>query len=344
MNYKVCVIGHFGFGKELLNGQTIKTIIVAETLEEALGFENILKIDTHGGVKSIPRLFFQTLSAARKCDHIITLFSDNGLKVVLPMILFHRFFNKFKIHHLAIGAELAKYLRRHRLISRFVHMVDYIYPETRCLKKSLLQDGFKKIYILPNCKKLSIVPETELKNIVSKPLKLCMFARVMKEKGVEDAVKMVESINSRYRRKVYELDIYGQVDINQVEWFESLKSRFSSSVRYGGLVPFDKSVEVLKEYFALLFPTKFYVEGVPGTIIDAYAAGLPVIASRWESFSDVIDEGITGIGYEFDNLDELESILLKIADYPEMINDKRKACIMKARDYSTDVIMKCLQF
>ena len=66
---------------------------------------------------------------------------------------------------------------------------------------------------------------------------------------------------------------------------------------------------MLKNYFLLAFPTKFYTEGIPGTILDAYAAGVPVIASKWESFFDVIEEGKTGIGYEFDNQKELEKIL-----------------------------------
>ena len=45
---KVCVIGHFGFGKELLNGQTIKTKTVTIELEKQLGKDQVVKIDTHG--------------------------------------------------------------------------------------------------------------------------------------------------------------------------------------------------------------------------------------------------------------------------------------------------------
>lgn len=50
MMKKVCIIGHFAFGKELLNGQTVKTKIIANELEKRLGADEILKIDTHGGV------------------------------------------------------------------------------------------------------------------------------------------------------------------------------------------------------------------------------------------------------------------------------------------------------
>lgn len=68
-------------------------------------------------------------------------------------------------------------------------------------------------------------------------------------------------------------------------------------------------METLKNYFALVFPTLFYTEGIPGTIIDAYAAGLPVISSKWESYDDVIEDNITGVGYEFGSDDALVEIL-----------------------------------
>ena len=44
MQFKASVLGHFGEGKNLLNGQTIKTKIVTEELENQLGAENVLKI------------------------------------------------------------------------------------------------------------------------------------------------------------------------------------------------------------------------------------------------------------------------------------------------------------
>ena len=89
----------------------------------------------------------------------------------------------------------------------------------------------------------------------SKPFKLCTFSRVMKEKGIEDAVNAVEEINKKYDETIFTLDIYGQIDTMQTEWFESLQSRFLKDVSYKGLVPFDKSTDVLKNYYALLFPT-----------------------------------------------------------------------------------------
>ena len=108
-------------------------------------------------------------------------------------------------------------------------------------------------------------------------------------------------------------------------------------------MPFDESVKVLKDYFALLFPTKFFVEGVPGTIIDAYASGLPVISSKWESFADVVDDKITGYGYEFDNLAALKKLLIDIADNPLMITSLKKNCLLKVDYYSASHLLEYLK-
>lgn len=340
---KVCVCGHFGFGQNLLNGQTIKTKIVAEELERVLGKQNVFKIDTAGGVISLPKIWWKGLVASYKCKNVITLLSDNGLKAVMPAFVFYKFVFHNKIDHLCLGAELAKYLERTPWVKKLMHKVDNLYAETSTLKKALKSMGFENVRILPNCKKLSQIDENSLNLDWKEPYKLCMFARVMKEKGVEDACNVIKAINKEAGKTIYTLDIYGQVDSRQTKWFADLQKQFTSAIAYGGLVPFDKSVEVLKNYFALLFPTKFYVEGVPGTIIDAYASGLPVVSSRWESFADVVDDMVTGYGYDFDDVEALKALLIHIAEKPEMITSLKKNCLRKVDYYSAEHLLDYLK-
>lgn len=340
---KICICGHFGFGQNLLNGQTIKTKIVAEELDRVYGNQNVIKIDTAGGIKALPRIWWQGFIASFKCKNIITLLSDNGLKAVMPAFLFYKLIFHNRISHLCLGAELARYLKRTPWVGMLLHKVDCLYAETNVLKNALNKGGYEKVNILPNCKSLNPVAESELKLEWKEPYKLCMFARVMKEKGVEDACNVIKAINKDAGRMVYTLDIYGQVDSQQNKWFDDLQKQFTSAIKYGGIVPFDKSVDVLKNYFALLFPTKFYVEGVPGTIIDAYASGLPVISSKWESFTDVIDDKITGYGYEFDNVEAFKTLLVKIANNPEMIISLKTNCLKKVDYYSTNHLLNYLK-
>ena len=167
----------------------------------------------------------------------------------------------------------------------------------------------------------------------SEPYALCTFSRVMKEKGIEDAAEAVKAVNARHGKPVYTLDIYGCVDSGQLEWFEEVSAKFTQEIRYCGIVPYDKSVETLKDYFALLFPTFFAKEGIPGTIIDAYAAGLPVIASKWGGFYDIIEDGVTGIGYPWMKNELLEGILEELLQEPNRILDLKKNCLKKVQDY-----------
>ncbi len=330
---KVCIVGHFGFGKNLLNGQTIKTKIVTQGLREQLGKSEVCTIDTHGGVKVLVRCFFQIGMAFIKCKNIIMLPAHNGVKIFSPIMLFWRLFFHKRIHYVVIGGWLPDLLKSNNVLSFMLKKFDCIYVETNTMKGALETQGFENIYVMPNCKKLTILSENELEYSSGVPYRLCTFSRVMQEKGIETAVNIIKKVNDRLGYIAYSLDIYGQVDTTQNEWFESLKKQLPYYVRYCGCVDDNQSVEVLQKYFALLFPTHFYTEGIPGTIIDAYAAGIPVISAKWESYSDVIEDGITGIGYDFDDVDQFERILLEVTQNPNYLLSMKENCIRKAMHY-----------
>ncbi len=340
---KATIVGHFGFGLEYLDGQTVKTKIVADELCRQFGDEQIKQIDTHGGIKTLLKAPFQIWRALKNSSDVIILPAHNGLRINAPLLSFEkRFFKNKKIHYIVIGGWLPEFLKKHTRVKRALQTFDGIYVETSTMQKALKQQGFANVYVMPNCKRLDIVDEAALVRHSEEPHMLCTFSRVMKGKGIEEAINAIQTVNEKLGRVVYSLDIYGQVDIEQTAWFEELKNRFPKCVRYCGCVDFDKSVEVLKNYYALLFPTHFYTEGIPGTIIDAYAAGVPVISAKWESFSDVVDDGMTGIGYEFDRNDAFINILLKLADEPVVLTDMKLNCVKKAKMYLPETVIQVL--
>lgn len=330
---KACVIGHFGFGHELLNGQTIKTKIVTRELERQMPGQ-VRKIDTHGGIRSLVKAPFHALSALRSSRNVIIFPAYNGLRVYGPLLAFLKpFFPGRKIHYAVIGGWLASMLASRKFLLGCLKKFDGIYVETNTMKRELEQMGFRNIVVMANCKELPVLSPEELVLGRCEPYRLCTFSRVMREKGIGDAVYAVKAVNEKLGRTVYCLDIYGQVDGAQTQWFEELKSGFPEYVRYGGLVPFDQSVAVLKDYFALLFPTRFFTEGIPGTVIDAYAAGVPVLSAKWESFGDIIDDGVTGIGYPFDAVEELITMLEDVSALTQRVSSMRANCLEKAKQY-----------
>lgn len=343
MRVKASVLGHFGEGKNLLNGQTVKTKIITEELQNQLGQDQVIKFDTHGGWKTLLKAPFQIFQALSKSSNVLIFPAHNGLRVYAPLLSFQRrFFKNRKIHYVVIGGWLPRFLLKRKGLTKALKNFDGIYVETKTMKSALKAQGFENIFVMPNCKKLTILSEDELVYPSGMPYRLCTFSRVIKEKGIEDAVKAVMTVNEKLGYQAFSLDIYGQVDAAQNEWFENLKSQFPDGVRYCGCVDADKSVEVLQNYFALLFPTHFYTEGIPGTIIDAYAAGTPVISAKWESYSDVVKDGITGVGYGFDNIEQFEKILLSVAHNPQKLLDMKENCIYKAKNYMPESAIKII--
>lgn len=339
---KAAIIGHFGFGLNCLDGQTVKTKIITDQLCKIYGGNEIIKYDTHGSLKSLLKAPFVCLSAMHKSKNVIILPAHNGLRIYAPLLTFIKKFRKTKLHYAVIGGWMPKMLGDKPRLEKCLKKFDAIYVETTVMEKALKHKDFKNVAVMPNCKDLTILKENELVYATEQPYKLCTFSRVMKEKGIEDAVNAVKRVNEKFGRTVFTLDIYGNVDAGQKEWFEQLQNTFPEYVKYCGAVQFDKSVEVLKNYFALLFPTHYYTEGVPGTIIDAYAAGIPVVSAKWESFSDVVDDKKTGIGFEFDNVENFNNIIFDIAKNPKILLDMKLGCIDKAKMYLPTAVIKVL--
>ena len=335
----IAIIGQFSKkNKEVADGQTVKTVIFTKEIESVFCSENIEKIDTSGWKKNPVKLFYNSIKAAQNCKDVL-FFTDQGGIKVFPWLLNISKKKNTKIHYVVIGGWLPEWIKDKKVLKSYIKKLDYIYVETATMKKALDEQGFDNVYIVPNCKRLDILLPEELTYSTEEPFKLCTFSRVMKEKGIEDAVEAVKKINGEAEKTVYELDIYGQVDPGQTEWFEELKKDFPEYIQYKGCVSYDKSTEILKNCFALLFPTYFFTEGIPGTIIDAYAAGTPVISSKWASFEDVIDDGVTGIGFEFGNKDEFIQILEDLKENCEKLNGLKENCLKKAEDFKPENVI-----
>ena len=88
--------------------------------------------------------------------------------------------------------------------------------------------------------------------------------------------------------------------------------------------------------------TYYEGEGFAGTIIDAFAAGLPVIASDWKYNSEIIKQGITGVITKTHSISELKNAILSINSDVEKWNFMRKNCISEAKMYLPANAMKKL--
>lgn len=338
---KAAIIGHFGFGLNCLDGQTVKTKIIADQLCKIYGGDKIIKYDTHGSLKSLLKAPFVCLSAMLKSKNVIILPAHNGLRIYAPLLSFIKKFSKTKLHYVVIGGWLPEMLGNKPHLEKCLKKFDAIYVETVVMKKALQDKGFKNVTVMPNCKDLTILKEDKLVYTTGQPYKLCTFSRVMKEKGIEDAINAVKRVNEKFGKTVFTLDIYGNVDAGQKEWFDQLQITFPEYVKYCGAVQFDKSVEVLKNYFALLFPTFYDGEGFAGTLIDAYSAGVPVIASDWRYNREIVNDSV-GLVFPTKDVNILCAILEKCKSDPMAINNLKINCLKESKKFLPETVIKIL--
>lgn len=328
---KLCICGHFAFGQQRTNGQTVKTANLYEALQSRF---DVVPIDTYHWKRHPFRLLFRLMAAERHCDAIIMLPAHNGVRVFSRLfVTLNKVFRK-RLFYDVIGGWLPELTVRYPRMAACLKRFDGIWVETTAMEQALVQQGFSNITVVPNFKDLRILTPQELTYSIDKPYRLCTFSRVMKEKGIEDAVAAVRTVNEKQGETVFSLDIYGPVDEHYRERFDSLQAAFPDYIRYRGTVPAAESVETLRPYFALLFPTYYEGEGLAGTIIDAMASGVPVISSDWRYNTEIIAEGINGLIFKTHNQKSLEKRLLYASENVEAVNNMRKKCLEAAEHYT----------
>ncbi len=339
---KICVIGAFFFDTLDTGGQPVKTRLLYHTLCKKYGEENISFVETVGWKKHPISLFRELSKKVKQSDIIIMLPANNGVKIFGPILLhFKKKYGK-KIFYDVIGGWLPEFLSDKQKLAEKLKRFDGIWVETSTMKEKLEAQGFENITVIPNFKELKVLEEDELVYPEGSPLRLCTFSRVMKEKGIEDAVNSVKAVNEKLGYTAYHLDIYGAVDAGQTQWFENLKKDFPECIEYKGVAKPEESVEIVKNYFALLFPTYYEGEGFAGTLIDAFSAGVPVIATDWRYNSELVDKSV-GITYPTSDSNMLVEILLDASKNPEILNSLKKKCLIKAKAFSPESALSLIE-
>lgn len=68
----------------------------------------------------------------------------------------------------------------------------------------------------------------------------------------------------------------------------------NAHIRYHGHLPRPVVIDEIKRSIALVMPSIWF-EGFPLVVLEAYATGTPVIASRIGSLAELVDDGVTGL-------------------------------------------------
>ena len=333
MKCKIGIIGRIAENKKLFDGQTVKTRNLKNMLFEISNSENLYIVDTYNYKKRLPIVFIRSLICMAKCDKIVLSISINGRKVFFPFFYYlNKFFHK-DIYHSLIGGRLVANIEQFPSWKKYVKSFKANWVETYELVNSLKSIGVENAVYIPNFKKIKLLDIERIKFYTSNNIRFCTFSRVQELKGITDAILTIRKISDKICDVKIHLDIYGPIDTDYEEIFLELIKKNQDIISYKGCIDANLSVEYLMDYFMLLFPTKYYNEGVPGTIIDAMAAALPVIASDWHYCKEMIEHSVNGLVYDFYDEHGLEEMIKYAISHRELINHMKKNCLIKAQEY-----------
>jgi glycosyltransferase involved in cell wall biosynthesis len=132
-------------------------------------------------------------------------------------------------------------------------------------------------------------------------LKLVFLGRVAPEKGIDVLLRAMEMVKIPVELDIYGIraeggsakDIgYGISDIGnaQVRWLAPVKP--------------EEVVETIRKYDALVVPS-VWLETGPLVVLEAFAAGVPVIGSRLGGIAEMVRDGVDGLLFEVGKPEDL---------------------------------------
>lgn len=330
---EVTIIGKMSVDGNVSDGQRVKTRILTDELVRVFGSDQVACLETIGWKKHPISLLAQSVTAVWKSKNVIFMTDENGTKVFPSLLRMANIAAKCKLHYYVIGGWLSRYLDRSAWATKNLQKLDAIYVELPAMFEELKSRGFRNGVLVNKFRRLNPIDKNVLDTVPSVPYRLCFFSRVMKEKGVEEAITAVKKANEQAGFVKYTLDIFGFIHVEYRQQFEKLVAEFPDYIKYGGIVDFQRSSEVLKDYFAMLFPTFYTSEGYPNTVVDAFAAALPIIATRWQYNADIIHDREDGMLVDVGSVDQIVSALEELAGNPQLHAQLRANALARCSEY-----------
>lgn len=152
-------------------------------------------------------------------------------------------------------------------------------------------------------------PSTEEKN---EKIKIIFTARMLKEKGVEDLIRAAELLRPKYEEKI-EFWLCGDLSSNPRALTQGEMERMTDGRYIKWLGHCENVPELLSQSDIMCFPS-YYREGVPKSLLEASAAGLPIVTTDSVGCRDTVEDGKNGILVPTHSPEKIAEALEKLID------------------------------
>jgi glycosyltransferase involved in cell wall biosynthesis len=223
-----------------------------------------------------------------------------------------------------------------RFVISVLDRAEFLLPQTSMLEKEFVDEiGLTedKMVLFPNFVPDSFIgDEPEWRSFSGR----CIFVgQIKRDKGV------FEIMDALGDRDNVTCDFYGDLYVRDREDFESRISRLSNC-HYRGVVGPGKICDVIRGYDVLLLPTRHVGEAYPAVIIEAFAAGVAVVAARWKSIPDLVEDKVRGILIDPYSADDIVAAIDNLQSDDELFNTIRMNSHSYVKSFSEKSIVRDL--
>lgn len=339
-NKNVFIIGYFGYVTNQLDGQTVKTRNILAALKDKYEVEFYDTEELKKGKISLLKLPLGII----KHKNIFFIGGKNNLKYFFPLLFLISKVGYRDIVYVTVGGWLCEFLSSSPFFYTYMlRNINSILVETNHLEKELARLGLNNVSWIPNFR---ITPHYKLPETKADTgtLKIVFMARITKSKGIYllfDFIEQYLKNKANYNKKIT-IDFYGPINTDDEAEFKSLVDKHSFHVNYKGILEPSEIYQMLPHYDVLVLPTFYEGEGFPGTILDAYLCGLPVIVTRWKQIPEFVDENKTGFLIDHD-VEQLSNKIQQLTNNEELLNNMKNNAYEKSKEYSSIVGLKVLE-
>ena len=331
---RIIFVGECRIGKPTINGVAAKNYFLLRRLQ---GFFDVTIVDTDGWKRKpwvLVRLLWNVLFH-RSVPLTISLNTPSAYKFIS---LVNLLVPQRHLCYFVIGGILPQFMKKKGIQKNRYCCVNWFMVESFRMKFDMEELGFTNVIRLPNFKDINYMPP--LNKRTSSQMKFVFLSRIIPEKGCDDILNVMQEIGKRQELRDITVDFYGVIDS---EYRHSFLDRVSQTpnVSFRGFIDLrqTQNYDILASYDAMLFPTYWHGEGFPGIVIDAFIAGLPIIASDWGHNKEIIEDGKTGILIPPHDVAALTEQMIWMRDNISKCNEMSVKCRETAMKYSTQNVL-----
>ncbi|MBI2106984.1 glycosyltransferase family 4 protein [Candidatus Woesearchaeota archaeon] len=220
-----------------------------------------------------------------------------------------------------------------RLIDKIVSITPW---ELDTLKKWTNE---KKIIVIPNGTDEILFNKIKVNNFKKdnkiKGKLVLFFGRLNPTKGPEKLAQAAVEISKE--RKGISFVWIGS-DEGKAEEVKKIIEGHKNMQYLGPIRGKNKIAEMFQASDVYVLPS--YREGLPLTLFEAYASGLPVIASPVNGIPYEMEDGVNGYFVNYGDIENLKKRILEVLDNKKLALKFSKNNIKKAKNYSWEIIAK----